>query len=152
MFTKRNVHFVLMTLASALAVATTLNFMLQAFVNIQMLNLQDAYFVLSMLLLPFGAALWIAPSVRTALEGTCLGLIVGLGFVVYILVLGDTAQAFAMRQYFILHAHIIDFGFMAFAFVIMASLCGFTSGWGMFHLGEYLRRSRQRARASRLRR
>jgi hypothetical protein len=152
MFTRHNVHFTLMVLTTAIAAATALNFMIGVGARPRVSGVRDLYLPLSMLCLPFGAALWVAPDHKTALEGGSAGLITGLTFVAYMILVDRSPTGAVLYEQFIRQGYIIGYGYVVFAFVILATLSGFASGWAMVALGEARERARHKARAEQLKR
>lgn len=152
MFAKENLYFLLMMATTAVATYTALSFMIGVQLGLTPPNAETMRFAASTLLIPFGAALWAAPNSKAALEGGCWGLIMGLGFTVYPIFIDPAPWADVARNYLIVQRHITDFGFIAFAFVIMATLSGFSMGLGLYIIGKVLRRARKKKHLERLKR
>ena|SRR5665213_1156260 len=152
MFTKTNVHFVLMTVTAAIATAVALNFIVSVCTSVGPSSIHSLYLPVSMLLLPFAAAMQTSHDAKAVLEGTCTGLIVGLAFVTSMSYMDAASSVEEMRSYLTLHMHITQYGSIAFVFVIIASLNGFVGGWILDSIGKARAERQRKARLKQLRR
>ncbi len=142
MYSKQNLLFVLMTVTAATAAGVALTFMLSVYTSAEHASSKEVLIAASTLLLPLGAAVWVSPDFKTATEGTCVGMLVGLAFAVSSLYTSDAPGIEEVRAYFVLHAHILDYLFIVFGLVIASSLGGFGFTMGLLFTRKFWEKTR----------
>ena len=151
MFAKENVHFLLMTLAASIATYVILNAMLGIGLYLEMPSVAEAKLVYTIILLPFGAGFWIAPSVKPVAEGTAVGMMTGFAFVTYLFVLNANVDSNILIEY-LLYIHFWEMGALVFVFVTLATICGAGAGWLLHFFAQRYKRMKHNTRAKRFRR